>query len=207
MADSKLSALTEATSIASDDEVYVNDSGTSKKITAGNLASSLETIGNYTTNSALASYIAKTDYGAQALLVTTNTALPYTYNVTEETVVGRVTSGNVTGIDPSSVRQQITVCTTSNYILVLTDRGKIVEMTTATVNTVVIPTNTDVAFPTGTRVDIAQIGGSSLTTIGTNSTVVTVNSARSALTLASQYSIATIYKRGTDEWVLGGDIT
>lgn len=37
MADTKLSALTEATSLDSSDEFYVNDSGTSKRITKGNL--------------------------------------------------------------------------------------------------------------------------------------------------------------------------
>ena len=41
MADTKLSALTEATTLGASDEVYVNDSGTSKRITATNLATTL----------------------------------------------------------------------------------------------------------------------------------------------------------------------
>lgn len=110
-----------------------------------------------------------------------------------------------TELDTVAARQTINTQTGSIYTLVLTDAGKIIEMTTTTVNTVVIPTNASVAFSTGTRIDIARIGGQ--VTIGTNSTVVTIRSARSYLKLASQYSVATVYKRDTDEWVLGGDLT
>ena len=50
MADSKLSALTEATAATTADELYVNDGGTSKKITFDNLQKSITAIGVLTTD-------------------------------------------------------------------------------------------------------------------------------------------------------------
>lgn len=44
MADTKLSALTEVTALATTDELYVNDAGVSKRITAANAGTSLATL-------------------------------------------------------------------------------------------------------------------------------------------------------------------
>jgi hypothetical protein len=48
MADAKLSALTEATTLGADDELYVNDSGNSKKIRADNLSDVVITLAGIT---------------------------------------------------------------------------------------------------------------------------------------------------------------
>ncbi len=50
MPATKLSALTPATSATTDDELYVNDGGTSKKITFDNLQKSITAIGVLTTD-------------------------------------------------------------------------------------------------------------------------------------------------------------
>lgn len=52
MADSKLSALTEATTLGTTDELYVNDSGTSKRITAANAGTALIAAAGVTSSAA-----------------------------------------------------------------------------------------------------------------------------------------------------------
>ena len=60
------------------------------------------------------------------------------------------------------------------------------------------------AFPVGTRIDLAQWGAGQVTVGGAG---VTFRSSGSKLKLTGQYSGATLWKKGTDEWLLVGDIT
>ena len=91
------------------------------------------------------------------------------------------------------------------YTLVLADAAEIVEMDFATANTITVPPNASVAFPIGTTIDITQYGAGQ-TTI-TPGLGVTIRSANSETKLTGQYSGATIYKRGTNEWMLFGDLS
>lgn len=94
--------------------------------------------------------------------------------------------------------------TGTTYTLVLTDAGKMVTLSNAAAITLTIPTNASVAFPTNTRIDLAQFGAGQVTVGGAG---VTIRSSGSKLKLAGQYSGATLWKKGTDEWLLVGDIT
>jgi hypothetical protein len=89
------------------------------------------------------------------------------------------------------------------YILALSDAGKLVTFNNAAAITLTIPTNAIVAFPTGTRIDLLQYGAGQVTVGGAG---VTIRSSGSKLKLAGQYSGATLWKKGTNEWVLIGDI-
>jgi hypothetical protein len=91
-----------------------------------------------------------------------------------------------------------------SYRLTLADVGKAVEITSATASTITIPLNSSVAFPIGTNIDIYQHGTGQIT-VGTDAGV-TLRSHGSVFTLAGQYSSATLRKRGTNEWVLSGNI-
>ena len=88
------------------------------------------------------------------------------------------------------------------YTLALADAGRMVTLNNAAAITLTIPTNATVAFPVGTRIDILQYGAGQVTVGGS----VTIRSAGSKLKLAGQYSGATLWKRGTNEWALIGDI-
>jgi hypothetical protein len=90
------------------------------------------------------------------------------------------------------------------YTLVLSDAGKMVTLNNAAAVTLSIPTNASVAFPAGTRIDLVQYGAGQVTVGGAG---VTIRSSGAKLKLAGQYSGATLWKRGSDEWVLIGDIT
>lgn len=94
----------------------------------------------------------------------------------------------------------------TNYTLVYTDEGKMVEMNynVDAPLTVTIPLNSSVAFPIGTEISIIQIGSG--TTVITGSAGVTVNSYLGLKTIEAQYGVASVVKRGTDSWYLFGNL-
>ena len=94
--------------------------------------------------------------------------------------------------------------TGTSYTLVLADAGKLVTLNNAAAITLTIPTNASVALPLGTRIDLLQYGAGQVTVGGAG---VTIRSSGSRLKLSGQYAGATLWKKGTDEWVLIGDIT
>lgn len=94
---------------------------------------------------------------------------------------------------------------TSNYVLALTDSGNTVRMNTGSANTITVPANATIAFPTGSQINILQ-WGTGQTTIA-EAAGVTVRSKNSNKKLAAQYAGASLIKVDTDEWALVGDLT
>jgi len=91
----------------------------------------------------------------------------------------------------------------TSYTLILGDAQKTVYMNNASANTLTIPTNASVAFPTGTRIDIIQ-EGAGVTTI-TGDTGVTLNGVSAGSgAISAQYGGVSIQKRGTDTWIMCG---
>jgi hypothetical protein len=93
---------------------------------------------------------------------------------------------------------------TSAYTTVLTDRDKLVEVSSASGVTVTIPADASVAYPVGTSIDILQTGAGQVTIAGAGG--VTVN-ATPGLKLRTQWSSATLFKRAADTWVVFGDLS
>lgn len=94
---------------------------------------------------------------------------------------------------------------TTNYTLVISDQYKLIEMNSASALTLTIPKNSDVAFPIGTQILVTQYGAGQVTIGG--GTAVTIRSSGGKTKTAAQYAMATLIKRGTDEWYLSGDLT
>lgn len=151
----------------------------------------------------------------QILAKNSNTDLDYTWinndqgditGVTAGTgLTGGGTSGAVTvSFDYSVGNQAVQNVQTDSYTLVLSDAGKMIVMNKATSNNLTIPLNSSVAFPTNTRIDIIQYGAGQTTIVATSG--VTIRSSGSKLKLTGQYSGASLWKYGTDEWILVGDI-
>jgi len=92
---------------------------------------------------------------------------------------------------------------TANYTLVLGDAGESIEMNVASANTLTVPLNSSVAFPVGTTILLIQVGAGQTTITPTAG--VTVN-ATPGLKLRAQWSVATLIKRGTDVWIVAGDV-
>jgi hypothetical protein len=92
----------------------------------------------------------------------------------------------------------------ASYTLVLGDAGKQVEISNASANTLTVPLNSSVAFPTGTVIVFVQTGAGQ-TTI-TPAAGVTINGTP-GLKLRTQWSIATLTKRDTNTWLVAGDVS
>lgn len=94
---------------------------------------------------------------------------------------------------------------TSNYTLdTLAHKDNVVEMNSSSALTFTIPTNADLAWPIGASMDILQTGSGQVTIA--NAVGVTLNSTPGKK-LRTQWSSCTIMKRGTDSWILYGDLT
>lgn len=92
---------------------------------------------------------------------------------------------------------------TADYTLLSSDAAKIVELNKASAINLTVPPNASVQFPIGTQITISQIGAGQVTVVaGAGVTIRTPDT----LKLSEQYALAALYKRGTDEWVLGGNL-
>ena len=112
---------------------------------------------------------------------------------------------NAVGPDFEILGQTIGINTqTASYTLVLADKGKTVEMNVGSANNLTIPANASVAFPVGSYINVSQFGAGQTTLV--EDTGVTIRR-RVGLKLTGQYALATLYKRATNEWVAGGDLS
>jgi hypothetical protein len=108
-----------------------------------------------------------------------------------------------TSVYGAVTKSTINTQTGTTYTLVLGDAGKLITMSNASAITLTVPTNSSVAYATGTRIDIAQLGAGQVTISGAG---ITFTSKGSALKITGQYSAASLLKTGTDTWLLIGDI-
>jgi hypothetical protein len=94
----------------------------------------------------------------------------------------------------------------SSYVLVLSDRYKVIETNSGSANTVSVPTNASVAFPIGTQITIVQYGAGKTQMVASSPGTTTIRSTPGTF-LRARYSSATLIKRATDEWYLFGDLS
>jgi hypothetical protein len=94
--------------------------------------------------------------------------------------------------------------TGTTYTLVLTDSAKFVTLSNASAITATIPPNSSVAFPTGTQVNLMQLGAGQVTVAAGSG--VTLRSAGTLVKTSAQYAVATLLKIDTDTWVLVGNL-
>jgi hypothetical protein len=98
---------------------------------------------------------------------------------------------------------------TANYVPVLADADKLVTMTVSSANTFKLPTNASVAYPIGTKINVAQFG-TGTTTISAvtpaTTTIVSAGATVAAPYTRVQYATATCIKISTDTWFVLGDI-
>ena len=91
-----------------------------------------------------------------------------------------------------------------SYTLVLSDLGKLVEVSSGSSCNLTIPTDS-VAFTTGDRIDIIQTGAGQVTLVTTSG--VTLNTDSGKRKLLSQWAACTLIKRGSNSWVAIGNLT
>ena len=94
---------------------------------------------------------------------------------------------------------------TASYTLALADANSVVEMNSNSGTNVTIPPNSSVAFPVGTTVEVVQLGTGTVTLVAGSG--VTLRTPTGTLTLRARYSTAGLRKRGSDEWLITGDLS
>lgn len=109
-----------------------------------------------------------------------------------------------TGVPPPSANTSSTQSGTT-YTLALTDANTIVDFSSGSAIAVTIPTNASVAFPLDTIIELTQYGAGQITVSG--DTGVTLRSPGSKNKTAAQYATMALRKKGTDEWMIEGDIS
>ena len=92
----------------------------------------------------------------------------------------------------------------NNYTLALADKRTVIEMNIGSANTLTVPPNSSVAFPVGAEITVYQYGGGKTQILAGSG--VTIRSTPGNY-LRAQYSVATLIKRATDEWILFGDLS
>jgi hypothetical protein len=78
-------------------------------------------------------------------------------------------------------------------------------MSVASANNLTVPPFADVAFATGTMINVIQIGAGQTTLVAGSG--VTINSKSGNLKITGQYSGVSLYKRDTNTWVAVGDLS
>jgi hypothetical protein len=96
----------------------------------------------------------------------------------------------------------------TTYTFVLTDRDDLVTASNSSSQTYTIPLNSSVAFPTGSLVNLIQIGTGQVTVQGAGGVTVNSTGATSATPKTrARYSVMTLIKAGTDTWYATGDVS
>lgn len=115
---------------------------------------------------------------------------------------GPVGATGATGLDFSLI---LTNQQTGNYALELTDKNKIVNITsTNTQSLLLIPADASNNFGIGSRLFVSRGGTGGVGVTGEGG--VTVRAAQGFLNLKYQYSVATLIKNGANTWTLFGDL-
>lgn len=119
---------------------------------------------------------------------------------------GHVTDHNLI-VDEINLLKVVTASpvTSTSYTFALNDANKLIEFDNASAITAVIPANSSASFNIGARIDLLQIGAGQVT--ASAEAGVTLNGYGDATKLSGQWAAASLVKRGTDTWVLIGNIT
>jgi hypothetical protein len=124
-----------------------------------------------------------------------------TGNLSAITSTGTLSSLSVTG---NVVYHTVPESKATTYLLTLTDDGKIIEMSGG--GFLQIPTDASVNFPIGTQITVLQTTGTQATIQAVTPGTTTVNGTP-GLKLRTQWSSATLIKRGVNLWVAIGDLS
>lgn len=112
-----------------------------------------------------------------------------------------------TGATGAGGVEAVNAQTGTTYTFVLTDKDDLVTASNASAQTYTIPLNSSVAFPTGSLVNLIQIGAGQVTVVGAGGVTVASTGATSTTPKSrAQYSVITLIKAGTDSWYATGDI-
>lgn len=111
----------------------------------------------------------------------------------------------VEGSDLAKAEPGVNPQTGTSYTLALTDKGGVVTMSNSSANTVTIPANASVAFPTNTIINILQIGTGVTSVEGDTGVTLNGVSAGSG-DFSNQFQGVSLLKTATNTWIASGSI-
>ena len=138
-----------------------------------------------------------------------STTVDFTQGSLDDLELNNLTAAGIIFTDGTQTKEGVPsrtpiISKTANYTLTnLSERDSLIEVDSTSPVTITIPTNSAVAFPVGTTLDILGVNTGLITITG--DTGVTVN-ATPGLKLRTQWSSCTLFKRATDSWVVYGDL-
>jgi hypothetical protein len=154
-------------------------------------------------------YVSRSITGAQAneLSLDTSPQLGGNLDINGNSIVSTSNGNiNITPHGTGAVVILIPISTqTLQYTLTTSDNCKLIECNFGSSNNIIIPTNAAQPLPIGANILISQYGAGQVTIVP--NTGVTLRSSGGKTKIAAQYGMATLIKRGTNEWYLAGDIT
>lgn len=95
---------------------------------------------------------------------------------------------------------------TTSYTIALNDVDKLIKVDSSSNLEVLIPAQSSVNFPIGSRLEVYRAGTGEVTIAAVGSSGVTVRSKYNNNRISVQYSGAMLTKVGSDEWLLIGDL-
>ncbi len=126
----------------------------------------------------------------------------------DESVIHSSEIKTVISVDTESIWEKImtpSIHDETSYTLLLTDKGKAIEMTSSSANYVVIPSETLANFEIGSGILITQ-AGTGKTTIIVNDQSVTLRNPHGTSSINAQWGTAVIRKRASNDWVIEGNL-
>lgn len=137
------------------------------------------------------------------------TTVDFTQGSLDDLELNNLTAAGIIFTDGTQTKEGVPsrtpiISKTEDYTLsAASERDSLIEVDSTSPVTITIPTNSAVAFPVGTTLDVLGINTGLITIAG--DTGVTVN-ATPGLKLRTQWSSATLFKRATNSWVVYGDL-
>jgi hypothetical protein len=110
----------------------------------------------------------------------------------------------IDGVEADAKKVTFNAQTGTTYTLALSDAGKLVTLDNAATITLTVPAEATVVFPTGSRVDIVQLGAGQVEV--DPAAGVTVDAKDGDDKLFGQFSAATLIYLGSDDWLMIGDL-
>lgn len=136
------------------------------------------------------------------------TALAAIMSATATASAQRAALGLVIGTDVAAQSSVTTIIANvqsgTTYTFALTDAGKVVEGTNAGATIYTIDTNTNVAFPVGTVIEVFQDSAGQITIAAAGG--VTLKSDGNKVKTTGQNATIGLRKQATNVWILSGDL-
>jgi hypothetical protein len=95
---------------------------------------------------------------------------------------------------------------TLSYTITLADANKMIRMNSSSNLELLIPANSSVALPIGSRIEVMRYGSGEVSIVAVSGSGVTIRSKSNNAKISTQYSGAMLTKIGTNEWHLIGDL-